>query len=414
MAKQFTSVLKLVAADGTAEGEASKARVSGLAIDVDTEESKLSLPPAPPPSTLQGQPHPLTPSGNTKHVSLRFDKILPPATSPASLYKQSVKEVVENVLLGYHGTIIALSSSETNQEKGESLWDPSDGLIQRAVRQMFRCLKKSKRSKSKASASKLIILCSYAVVIEEEVRDLLCGLKRDTSTSSGHLGAANDPKLEVAPPKLDVIGGQIRGLTQHVITTSSEVTTLLKYGKQMERNMLKVYSVDTSTSVVSQEHHALFTLSVEFSQFGSMNAPVSGNLQFVDVAVLDSLASRQRFTRGDVVDKQKKSLFTFARTVESLSSNIATLESADSAIKSAFSDEETHYLPNVPSPENSNLHKQSVLTQLIEDSLGGNCKTLLVTFVSSHITPSLHRETMETLKLASRARILQNTPNTRD
>lgn len=411
MAKHFISVLKLVD-DGSLDRDGSSPR---LAMDVDEEESKLSLPPAPPPTARlqQGQPLPLTPSSK---VSLRFDKILSPAVSSASLYKQSAREVVENVLLGYHGTIVALSSSETNQEKLSSLWDPTNGLIQRAVRQMFRCLKKSRKSKSKASALKLIILCSYAVVIEEEVRDLLCGLKQggaNPSTSNGNSGAANDPKLEAVPPKLEVVNGQVRGLSQHVITTSSEVKALLKYGKSMERNMLKAYST-TSNAGSKQEHHSLFTLSVEFNQFGSMNAPVSGNLLFVDLAVLDPLASRQRFTRGDVVDKEKRSLFTFARIVENLSSNIAALESADSAFQSAFSDEETGSLPNVPSPENSNLHRQSVLTQLIEDSLGGNCKALLVTYAPSHVTPPLHRETMEVLKLASRARILQNTPNKRD
>lgn len=392
MSKYFTSVLKLVQSPGEVLHDANSSTVS---MQVDTEESKLSL------HLPSDQPHPQ--NSSSKPVSLSFDKIIPPDVTGSSLYKQTAKDVVESALLGYHGTVITFSSSKTKKEQSDFTWNPSNGMIQKATKQIIRCLKKSQTSKSKSSTSNLVILCSYVVVLEEEVRDLLHGFspKKQSGRDPTHL-----------PPKL--VGKELSSASQHVVSSSANVSAVLRYGRDMEQVALDS-SVMPNTTPTQQRHHTIFTLIVEFSQFGSMNAPVSGNLQFVDLAVADPLAVRQRYMRGDRIDNAMLSLFTFADLVESLSSNVAVLDTMQTS-NSAFNRElETAFLPHVPTTADpSNLHEKSVLTWLLRESLGGNCKTLLVTYAPLHPPASLHSEVLETLKVASRARIIQNTPNKRD
>lgn len=383
MSKYFTSVLRLV-----------ESGVSGATVPVqaDEEESKLSV------QLPADQPHP--PSCSSEPVSLSFDKIFPPGVAGSALYKQTVKEVVESALMGYHGTVITLGCSNTKQEQSDFTWDHSNGTVQRATKQIIRCLKKSQASKSKSSTANLVVLCSYVLVVNEEIRDLLHGFslkKYSSEQQPSHI-----------PPKL--VGKELSSASQHAITAGPEVSAMLRYGKSLKKVALDVVPVATPT----QCHHTIFTLTVEFSQFGSMTAPVSGNLRFVDLAMADPLASRQRYTRGDKVDTIMLSLFSFADVVEVLSSNVAVLETMQTQ-NSAFNQElEKSFLPHVPSATASNQHEKSVLTQLLREPLGGNCKTLLVTFVPVEIPVPLHSEVLVSLKLASRARIIQNTPNKRD
>lgn len=404
MAKYFTSVLKLVESPpdeqrtGVEEVGVTEPPVIRMQVDENAEDSpsNLSL-------HLPEQPHPQ--KSCSQPVSLNFDKILLPDVLGAALYKQTAREVVESTLLGYHGTVITLSSSKTKKEQSDFVWCPSSGAVRRATGQILRCLKKSRDSKS---ASNLVILCSYVAVVEEEVRDLLNGFshKNDVGNKEAQIHADLLPLLKV-------VNKELSGVSQHAIASSREVSQMLRYGKRMERALL---GCDAAPPATVRRHHTIFTITVEFSQFGTMNAPVSGNLQFVDLAASDPLAERQKFTRGERIDALVLSLFAFADVVKSLSSNVAVLEAANTA-NSAFSMEmETpSFLPHIPvSGSCSDPHEKSVLTQLLREALGGNCKTLLVTYAPIHPLLSSRSELMETLKIASRARIIQNTPNKRD
>lgn len=386
MSKYFTSVLKLVeSADGKPH-EAKKPQPTA-SMQVDTEESKISL------HLPSDQPRP---PNSSKPVSLSFDKILSPSVTGSALYKQTAKEVVESALLGYHGTVITFSSSPTKKEQSDFIWSSSSGMVLKATKQIVRCLKKSK-----SSTSNLVLLCSFVMVAGEEVRDLLRGF------SEGH-----DPAH--LPPPNKLASRDLSGASQHVILSATDVSAMLRYGRSMQKAALDGSVVPKATST-EQHCHTLFTLTVEFSQFGSMNAPVSGNLQFADLAVADPLAVRQRFTTGDKVDETMLSLFTFADVVESLSSNVAMLDTMHTS-DSAFNQElETAFLPHVPiSADSSNLHEKSVLTRLLRESLEGNCKALLLTYAPIDPPMPLNSGVLESLKLASRARIIQNTPNKRD
>ena len=357
-------------------------------------------------------------------------------------YRQSVKEVVENVLLGYHGTVVSFGTQQAQDLKGITLRDPVQGAIRKATEQIFRCLKKSRRSRVHSQAcSNLVVYCSLVIVINENVHDLLYEYSPDGGSTvnpegfglkAGSMGSIDDldldTKVHVIPPKLSVVNGSVSRASQQEVKSAAKVASLLSYSEEMEQKVLDAYHTETNKTggiasspnhiaMVTNSlhtHHLVCTITVEYAQFGTMNAPVSGNLSFIEVASADPLSSRQKHTKGDHISKEMVSLFNFADIVNSLTSNAASLESMSSTGSAFNLDNENTVSPFVPSVETANLYSQSTLMQILKEAFGGNCKTLLISLIPKHISPGRYVETLETLKLSSRARVIQNNPNKKD
>ena len=379
MSKHFTSVLRVAEVVEEKEG---RRRVAA-----NEDRKTIALP----------QPHPL--SCEQQPIVFTFDRIYSAEEDDYALYKHSIKEVVESTLLGYHGTVLFFGNP--CHETGNP---PSNATISyaisKAATQMFRCLKKSRRSKSH-SVSNLVVLSSFLVVIDENVHDLLHGYSPD---------GGSEPVNEVVEiPKLSFVNGTVIRASIQEINTTSEAVALLKYGSQMEGKVLQAYG-RTSNRILP--HHTVFTLTVEYAQFGSMNSPISGNLSFVNIGTAGPLVDRQKYTTGDKVDKSVLSLFTFADLVNSLTPASDLLQGKSGSVVDLDSD--TTLLPCVPSTQTSELYDKSTLTQLLKEALGGNCKTLLICQVPEMIANSCYSEVYESLKIASRARAVQNSPNKRD
>ena len=434
MSKNFTSVVKLV---GILQPDSEESAAHASTIDTGSNLLQIQDRTVTLPAT---QPLPLSPLRNTQLQEIRFnfDRVFGPSDAPDAIYKQSVKEIVESCLLGYHAAVVSFGTELDREQSGNR----EEGvLICKAAEQIFRCLKKSRQSKSKSrssSTSKLVVLCSYAIIVQEKVYDLLFGYDSSTpqqSTAEGSRprgiegGDGNTIDVDL-PPELQLLNGSILGASQHKVKSGKKLAPLLKFGRETESKIIKFEQLrqsrgeDGSSSnrtmqgvnqtVPINTHHTVLTLTVEYSQFGSMNAPVSGNLMFVDVAVSDPLANRQRHTTGDQISHEFVSLFTFADVIDSLTSNIAAIEGVGSSSSTYNISGEGTQLPCVPETVSKELYQNSLLTQVLQDSLGGNCKTLLITYVPELVLPARYGELYETLKLASRARMIQNTPNKRD
>ena len=379
MSKHFSSVLRVTEA---VEAEGGKRKVT-----VNEDRKTVAL----------TQPHPL--SCEQQPIVFSFDRIYSAEEDDNALYKHSIKEVVESTLLGYHGTVLFFGSPRDGSSNPPRTAIPSYA-ISKAASQMFRCLKKSKRSKSQ-SVSNLVVLSSFVMIIDENVHDLLHGFLPDGGSELVH------EVVEI--PKLSFVNGTVIRASIQKVNTTSEAVALLKYGSQMEGKILQAYG---RTGDQISPHHSVFTLTVEYAQFGSMNSPISGNLSFVNIGTAGPLVHRQKFTTGDKVDKSVISLFTFADIVNSLTPSSDMLQGNSGSVFDLDSD--TTLLPCVPTTLTSELYDKSTLTQLLKEALGGNCKTLLICQVPEMIANSCYSEVYESLKIASRARVVQNNPNKRD
>lgn len=380
MSKHFTSVLRVEETRGAKE--------NGRRVTVNEDRKTVAL--------GHGQPHPL--SREQQALVFAFDRVYSADEDDNALYKHSIKEVVESTLLGYNGTVLFFGSARDGSGTS-TLGDATiNCAICKAAAQIFRCLKKSRRSKSQ-SASNLVVLSSFVMVVDETIHDLLHGFLQDG-------GSALDV---VEFPKLSFVNGTVIKASVQEVNTTSKVVAVQKYGSQMRGKILQAYGRSEDQLV---SHHTIFTLTVEYAQFGSMNSPISGNLSFVDVGTAGPLTHRQRYTTGDKVDKSVVSLFTFADVIDSLTLNIGMLQGKSGSMMNL--DSEGIPLPCVPSTDASELYKKSVLTQLLKEALGGNCKALLICHTPEKFANSSYDEVCESLKLASKARVVQNTPNKRD
>ena len=378
MSKHFTSVLRVVPRTRREEkGEQIIVRDEKYAVFTSQQLARV-------------QPHP----PSVQEQIFTFDRVYSTLHDSTTLYKHSAKEIVESALLGYHATVLSFGP-----ELGGSKTSLKEDIVSRAAEQIFRCVKKSRQAHL---ASNLVVLCSFVVVINETIHDLLGGFPDGTTEHSSSDGAS----LQI--PKLSLINGNVIGASNQQAKTASQVVALAEYGAEMEQVILKAYGRG-SQSLAS--HHTIFRLAVEYAQFGTMNAPVSGNLSFVDIGAADSLARRQKYMIGDRVDKSVLSLFKLADVVTAFTPSEGELGSKSGSV---FDLDDDAILPCVPKPQTSELCSGSILTQLLKEALGGNCKTLLICQTPEVVAGDKLAGVYEALKLASRARRIQNSPNKRD
>ena len=355
MAKHFKAVVRVT---GGSE------KVHENRIELSATEKSVTIPnPAPPPSS------------STFH----FDRVYAASENDKAVYKHDVKETVESTLLGYNGTIISLESIN-NREPALNV------LVTQASEQIFRCLKESKRSRS---AANLVVHCSFVAVADENVYDLL-------------EDGANEPNGTAIP--FTKLANGLSDASVHEAKSRSHVLALMKRGYKKEKDLMQwIMSQRSSLSIKSKrpevvrEHHTMLSLTVEYAHFGSMNAPISGTLSFLRLSSPYPLAHQQQYTVDKRVEKSALSLLALAELVNAL-----TPASSGAS--------ETSHSPQ----RNGELYCKSLLTHILKDAVGGNCKTIFMCHVPEVFAESRCAEVGAALQLVSRARHIQNQPNKRD
>lgn len=202
---------------------------------------------------------------------------------------------------------------------------------------------------------------SYLEIYNEEVRDLL----------------AENPKRRLDVREDADRGVFVPGLVSRVVKSIDEIDDIRHIG---ERNR----SVGaTKMNIVSSRSHSIFTITVETSELGSDGeAHIRvGKLNMVDLA-------------GS--ERQSKTGATGARFTEAKNINLSL--TALGNVISSLVDSKTHHIP----------YRDSKLTRLLQDSLGGNTKTVMI----ANCGPAdfNYKETISTLRYANRAKNIKNKP----
>lgn len=370
MSANFNSVLSLISLPQTTENVDKVARVEmkddGCSIELLEKEACT-----------------------TKQPQYPFHRVFPPEEcSDEILYRHSVKEIVDAALMGYHGTVISLSVGEVRKGEGFEL----DRVVCKAAGHILRTLRKSRRrSPSSASTTALIVLVSCFMLHQEEAYDLLRGYQDGAAAEE----QTRPPSNCIAPSTLAVLNGQVVGASEHEAKSAAVVSSLLNFAHLMQEAIL----ADSAQKLL---HHTIVNISVEFARFGSVRAPVSGTLAFVQLSSTAPLTDRQRYMCGESVHAAVCSLFSFADLIEDLTSYPAKHY------------QEQDELSDVLEPSSSRHFENSVLAQLLRESLGGNCKTLLICSAPLLLTSRELEEATVALSLASCARLIVNSPNKRD
>ncbi|CDW81221.1 kinesin motor domain containing protein [Stylonychia lemnae] len=276
-----------------------------------------------------------------------------------SVYDEGAFPLVESVIEGYNGTIFAYG--QTGCGKTHTMMgykdDPAErGIIPNAFEHIFGYI-----DQADTKTIKFLVRCSYLEIYNEDIRDLL--------------GKNVDAKLELKedPNK----GVFVKDLTCFVVKTISEIEKLMQQGSGNRKVGETAMNKDSSRS------HSIFTIYIETSEDIGQDEPriKAGKLNLVDLAG----SERQSKTQAEGV-----------RLKEATKINLSL--SALGNVISALVDGKSQHIP----------YRDSKLTRLLQDSLGGNTKTLMIAAISP--SDFNYDETLSTLRYASRAKAIKNKP----
>ncbi|KAI3758897.1 hypothetical protein L6452_06470 [Arctium lappa] len=321
--------------------------------------------------------------------SFTFDHVYgSTGTPPSAMFEECVSPLVDGLFQGYNATVLAYGQTGSGKTytMGSGFKDGCQtGLIPQAMSALFNKIESLKHQ------IEFQLHVSFIEILKEEVRDLLDPNSSNKSdTTNGQTGKVNIPGK---PPI------QIRETSNGVITlagsTECSVQSLKEMADCLEHGSMSRATGSTNMNNQSSRSHAIFTITVEQirkanpgdtnSNDGMGDEYLCAKLHLVDLAGSERAkrtgSDGMRFKEGVHINK---GLLALGNVISALGDEKKRKEGA-----------------HVP-------YRDSKLTRLLQDSLGGNSRTVMIACVSPADINA--EETLNTLKYANRARNIQNKP----
>ena len=293
-------------------------------------------------------------SQNIENHKFTFDVVFPPTASQESIYEVSAKPIVEAVMQGFNGTIFAYgqtSSGKTFTMTGDLENNENMGIIPRMVSTVFDTINYAE------SDIEFTVKVGYCEIYLEKIKDLL-------DTTKNNLKVHEDRTR----------GVYIEGLSEHYVSSDQEVYEIMKIGSDNRE------VASTNMNAGSSRSHSIFIITVSQINSNDYSGKV-GKLYLVDLAgsekVGKTLAEGKRLKEANNINK---SLTALGQVINSLT------------------DGKSIHVP----------YRDSKLTRVLQDSLGGNSKTSLI--VTCSPSPYNDLETISTLRFGMRAKAIKNKP----
>ncbi|KAL4168497.1 hypothetical protein KRP22_011896 [Phytophthora ramorum] len=299
----------------------------------------------------------------------QFDGSLNEACDQQTVYERVAAPIVEDVMAGYNGTILAYGQTATG--KTHTMVGPGDlvhgdqrGLIPRALEDVFA------RAEKTRSQAKTTIAVSYVQIYCERIFDLL-----EPETLPCNILVREDADR----------GVYIDGAAAVHVASVEDCLGLMERG-----NANRAVS-STEMNAHSSRSHAILILRVERKEFApppSSSGPTKGTTQPVirlSNLYLVDLAGSERVKKARVHGRHINELKAINLSLSALGNCISALS------KQSQQNQASYHVP----------YRDSKLTRLLQSSLGGNAKTALVVTVTPAISEA--PETLQTLQFGQRA-----------
>uniref|UniRef100_A0A452HVZ7 Kinesin motor domain-containing protein n=1 Tax=Gopherus agassizii TaxID=38772 RepID=A0A452HVZ7_9SAUR len=294
-----------------------------------------------------------------------FDHVANIDTTQEAVFSSVAKNIVESCMNGYNGTIFAYG--QTGSGKTFTMMGPSDsdnfthnlrGVIPRSFEYLFFLIE---REKEKAGTGKSFLCkCSFIEIYNEQIFDLL------DSASAGLFLREHIKK-----------GVFVVGAVEQVLTSAAEAYQVLTMGWRNRR------VASTSMNRESSRSHAVFTITVDsMEKNGEVVNIRSSQLNLVDLAG----SERQKDTHTEGVRLKEAG---------NINRSLSCLGQVITALVDVGNGKQRHI-----------CYRDSKLTFLLRDSLGGNAKTCIIANV--HPGSRCFGETLSTLNFAQRAKLIKN------
>uniref|UniRef100_A0A8C8E337 Kinesin-like protein n=1 Tax=Oryzias sinensis TaxID=183150 RepID=A0A8C8E337_9TELE len=282
-----------------------------------------------------------------------FDQVFPAKASQEEVYNSCAKHIVKDVLGGYNGTIFAYgqtSSGKTHTMEG-NLHDPQEmGIIPRIAEDIFDHIFAMDEN------LEFHIKVSYFEIYMDKIRDLLDG----TIFSATYLKVCSCVCF-------------FEGCTERFVTCPEDVMDVIDEGKANRHVAV------TNMNEHSSRSHSIFLINIKQENVET-EQKLSGKLYLVDLAGSEKVSKTG--AEGAVLDEAK---------------NINKSLSALGNVISALAEGTKSHVP----------YRDSKMTRILQDSLGGNCRTTM--FICCSPSSYNDTETKSTLMFGQRAKTIRNT-----
>ena len=289
------------------------------------------------------------PDSYTIH-QFKFDKIFDKETDQSELYEKTTKNIIPILLKGINSSIICYGQTGTGKTYTmTNLKNNSKGILPRAIDDLYKKINETK--------NEFIIKVSYLQIYNKKINDLLIPERKSLNIRE------NNKK-----------GVYIEGLSNWVAKKKEDIFKLLEKGEKSRK------SAFTLMNDISSRSHVIFNILIESKKIKENQEIIkTSNIKFVDLAGSERL--RITKAKGEQLSECKhinKSLSCLKNVIKILGEN------------------KRKHIP----------FRDSKLTRILQDCLGSNCKTIIITCVS----PSIQSfgETLSSLKFGSIAKNVKN------
>lgn len=291
-----------------------------------------------------------------KERTFYLDHIFPMDTNQSYVYKTAAKPIVDQLFKGINGTVLAYgqtSSGKTFTMEGIIGDNEKMGVIPRMVHDVFETISNAEEH------IEFQLKVSICEVYMERIRDLL-----DTSGTKSNLRIHEDK----------IHGIYVKDLSEYFVTSPEEVFELMALGHKHRA------VASTNMNSYSSRSHLIFMLQLQQKNVFDSSIKV-GKLFLVDLAGSEKISKTG--AEGLTLDEAK----TINKSLSCLGNVI-----------NALTDNSKNFVP----------YRDSKLTRILQNSLGGNSLTALIVTCSPSVVNE--SETIGTLRFGIRAKMVKNAP----
>ncbi|XP_053667562.1 kinesin-like protein Klp98A [Anopheles marshallii] len=297
------------------------------------------------------------------HSYWSVDEHDPHFTPQETVFDDLGTEIVDCAFQGYNACVFAYGQTGSGKTFTMMGTPEAQGLIPRICRSLFARMKLGQEEGTGYKTQ-----CSYLEIYNERVKDLL-----------GPSGAGHGLRVR----EHRTLGPYVESLSQHPVSDYSEIQNCMIQGN------IQRTTASTNMNDTSSRSHAIFTITfVQARYLNDLPSETVSKIHLVDLAGSERAnatgATGQRLKEGAHINK---SLVTLGSVISALAEQT-----------NPTNNKRVLYIP----------YRDSILTWLLKDSLGGNSKTIMIAAISP--ADVNYSETLSTLRYANRAKNIINKP----
>ncbi|KAM4703061.1 kinesin-like protein KIF18B [Rhinophrynus dorsalis] len=297
-------------------------------------------------SSLRGHDGPKRKGKDMKFI---FDRVFGESSRQQDVFEHTTKEILDGVLNGYNCSVFAYGATGAGKTHTMLGSEADPGVMYLTMVELYRRIESVKEEKL------CEVLISYLEVYNEQIQDLL--------EPRGTLAIREDPQKGVV----------IQGLSFHQPKSAEHLLQMLANGN------LNRTQHPTDANASSSRSHAVFQIYVKQQD---RTASISQDVRVAKMSLID-LAGSERASTTNAKGERLREGANINRSLLALINVINAL--ADAKSKKA----------HIP-------YRDSKLTRLLKDSIGGNCRTVMIAAISPSFLS--YDDTYNTLKYANRAK----------